>query len=316
MKLMPTKKMKMKLEKSKIAKSLDVFKLLIKKGGPQKSDYNLLKSTIEELGKKLKSEEITKDDLKELYALFDDEFIQNTIAGHSLRKPYGYAGDFMIIDKVYQYSICKKYKLWDEYSHNQIAVQAVRNRKEYFKEIMQIEHENRKGFSLLNLASGPARDLLELYEKIENPTIETYCIEYDPHAIKYAMGLTKKYNNLIEYENANIYKFDCDKKFDVIWSAGLFDYFDDKTFVKILKKILNWTNEGYEIILGNLKSNPSRYYLEVLGEWYLHYRDEKDLIKLANQAGISNDRIEIKQEKAGVNLFIHIKGKKADTNKA
>lgn len=296
----------MEITKSKIQDSLDVFSHLIEKGGPLKSDYGLLTSIIDKLGERLKNNEITKNDLSEIYELFDDEFMQNTMAGHSLKKPYGYAGDFMIIDKTYQYHTSRKYRLWDDYTHSQIAVQAVRNRKDYFKEVMKKEYQKRNNFYLLNLASGPARDLLELYQEIENPTIKTHCIEYDLKAIEYAEKLTKEFSQHIEFVHANIYKHESDKKFDVIWSAGLFDYFDDKTFVIILKKLLSWTNDGFEIILGNLKSNPSRYYLEILGEWYLYYRNEEDLIRLAEQAGISKDRVEIKYEKSGVNLFMHI----------
>ncbi len=76
----------------------------------------------------------------------------------------------------------------------------------------------------------------------------------------------------------------------------LFDYFNDKTFVAILKKMKNWLKPGGEIVVGNFNDNhnPSRNYMEILGEWYLEHRSENTLKQLALKArfeelGISFD---------------------------
>jgi len=297
----------MESTQSKIEKSVTIFKDLIAKGGPQKTDYPLLDATINALGVQLKNGEITKEDLAEIHQLYDEEFMQHTMQGHALKKPYGYPGDFMMIDMAYSHSTYPKYQLWEAYTHNQAVVQAVRNRKDYFVKTLLPKCKASTHFSLLNIASGPARDLLELYQQIENSHLKTICVEHDPRAIKYASKLTEPFKESIEYRKANVFKYESDQQFDVIWSAGLFDYFDDATFINTLKKMLSWTKDHYEIIIGNLKSNSSDHYLEIMTDWHLYYREESDLIRIAKEAGVSESQIFIGKEVSGVNLFLHIK---------
>jgi cyclopropane fatty-acyl-phospholipid synthase-like methyltransferase len=163
---------------------------------------------------------------------------------------------------------------------------------------------------LLNVASGPGRDLLELYtEKVNGHHLATTCVEMDKHAIAYAENLVNGYAGKINFINKNIFKFDTTEKFDLIWSAGLFDYFDDKAFVFILKKFKNWIAEKGEIVVGNFNDNhnPTREYMELFGDWYLHHRTSEELIQLAKEAGFDENQLSIGNEEENVNLFLHIK---------
>ncbi len=95
----------------------------------------------------------------------------------------------------------------------------------------------------------------------------------------------------------------------MVWNAGLFDYFDDRTFVVLLIKMKEWCTSEGEIIIGNFneENNPSRDYMEVFGEWYLHHRTEGRLIQLALKAGFDRANIAVAKEPENVNLFLHIK---------
>ncbi len=44
------------------------------------------------------------------------------------------------------------------------------------------------------------------------------------------------------------------------------------------------------------------------GDWYLHYRTEDDLIRLALESGVAEDAVRVEQEATGVNLFLVIEG--------
>jgi len=83
----------------------------------------------------------------------------STLQGRSRIKPYGYAGDFNIIDKIYTNyisddSYCAQ---WDKYFHEQKAPNAVRNRKKYFIDLLNSNIDIKSTSSILNLASGPGR---------------------------------------------------------------------------------------------------------------------------------------------------------------
>ncbi len=94
----------------------------------------------------------------------------------------------------------------------------------------------------------------------------------------------------------------------MVWSAGLFDYFDDKIFTRLLKKIISWTKPGGEVIIGNFSNrNPSRNYMELIGDWFLVHRTEEKLIEIARAAGAKTDNISVGKELEGVNLFLHVR---------
>jgi SAM-dependent methyltransferase len=276
-----------------------------------RANFPLMDEMICHIENEIAKGSITKEDIAVFNRSFGDDFLNNTMHGHALMKPFGYAGDFLIIDKIYtsHTSAIPEYVIWDEYFHNHSAPKAVRNRKEYFKKILQSKL-NGSELKLLNIASGPARDIYEIYSSLENKeTLITTCIEMDAKAIDYAKELNKEFIPYINFINKNIFKYDTEEKYDLVWSAGLFDYFDDKAFLMILNRMKKWILPGGEIIIGNFNeaNNPSRGYMEIFGEWYLHHRTEEDLIKLAEQAGFKQSQIQIGKEDEDVNLFLHLR---------
>ena len=84
-----------------------------------------------------------------------------TIQGYGFLKPYGYSGDFQMIDKIYQQKVSDRADLknWDLFFHAQKAPMAVRNRKQYFIDMLtrlRRRFEDRE-LQDLNVASGPCR---------------------------------------------------------------------------------------------------------------------------------------------------------------
>jgi extracellular factor (EF) 3-hydroxypalmitic acid methyl ester biosynthesis protein len=62
------------------------------------------------------------------------------------------------------------------------------------------------------------------------------------------------------------------------------------------------------VVVGNFSDhNPSRDYMELLGDWVLRHRTHDHLRELALEAGASADSIEVQWEPEGVNLFLHIR---------
>jgi SAM-dependent methyltransferase len=248
------------------------------------------------------------DQLKKL----PSSFLKNTIQGQALLKPFGYAGDFLIIDKIYTRHINHNIKFgkWDKFIHSLEATQAVRNRKTYFRNLMKRKLENGRKVSLLNLASGPARDLLEVYNTLNSPSnLITTCIDMDEQAIQYAKILNHDYLDQVCFINKNVFRFNAKYKYDVIWSAGLFDYFNDKAFLFLLNSLKSWLKPGGEIIIGNFNAdhNPSKKFMEKVCEWELIHRTPGQLVSIATQAGFNLSSIRVGAEPLNVNLFLHLK---------
>lgn len=284
---------------------------IIANGGPETTEYDTLHHVFDTISNAVKSGEITPDEMDTLQSAFgkDDEF-GRTILGHARSKPFGYAGDFMIIDKIYREEVMAngRFEKWDHFWHEQPACKAVRNRKDYFIDTIQQALQQRPSLRLLNVASGPARDLAEVYTVIDPARLQTVCVEADEHAINYARELNEAHIAQVSFEHRNIFRFQTDNKFDIVWSAGLFDYFEDKVFIKLLRRFMGWTKPGGEVIVGNFGDhNPTRHYMELIGDWHLHHRPAAALQEMAQAAGAAPHAIHIGKEAEGVNLFLHVR---------
>ena len=284
----------------------------IRKGSWGNHSFDQLDELLSGIAYELKNGTVSKSDIAEISTNFSREFLAETLQGHGFRKPYGYPGDFLLLDKIFTNYKTRnsKFRIWDEYFQTQSAPRAVRNRKEYFKDLLSRKCNENPDLKLLNVVSGPGRELYELYMNLSQDTVvNTTCVEVDDYAIAYSKGLNTDYLKHIEYEHCNIFKFENDREYDVIWSAGLFDYMNDKAFLLLLNRFKKWLLPRGEIVVGNFneENNPSRNYMEIMGDWHLIHRTEEQLLGLARQAGFRKDQVCIGREELGVNLFLHIK---------
>ena len=59
------------------------------------------------------------------------------------------------------------------------------------------------------------------------------------------------------------------------------------------------------LIVGNFAShNPTRAYMEWIGNWYLTYRDREQFNQMAIDAGLGEEQFQIITDRTGVDLFL------------
>ena len=227
-----------------------------------------------------------------------------SISGFCYLQPYGYAGDFQLIDRLYTNyrGAGSAIQRWDDFAQSQPAAEAVRNRKAYFISLLQSKQVSR----VLNIASGPCRDIKEYYEAQPDSTTHIDCIEQDGRAIQYAQHLISN-DTRVQFLQQNILTYRATQQYQLVWSAGLFDYFTDAVFVRVLRKLLTWVEPGGELVIGNfVEGNINRAFMEVGMNWFLHHRSPQQLIELARAAGATEWAARVKKEPAGINLFLHL----------
>ncbi len=282
---------------------------LVSKGGPDVHDYYELDAWIADIAEQIKAGKVSQDDLASLRNTLGDALSVATMQGFVFQKPHGYAGDYEIIDRIYRRYVSDHAHLskWDIYSQEHACAHAVRNRIGYFCQSAGNVISLSGNGAILNLASGPGWDMLQFYECNPGASVHIVCIEQDQNAVNHASELCRDYLNMITFHVKNALRFQTKKKYHLIWSAGLFDYFDDKVFVFMLKKLGAMVADGGEIVIGNFSTvNPSRAYMELF-EWHLHHRSPNSLRALAIEAGFDARQIRIEKESTGVNLFLHIR---------
>jgi extracellular factor (EF) 3-hydroxypalmitic acid methyl ester biosynthesis protein len=298
--------------KSKRSPSLDeevqFIEQLVAQGGPRPQEYPALRDWFERVRRRAATGEITNAGLHDLRTAFGGAMSTATNQGFVCARPHGYPGDFEIIDKIYVRHISPdpRFMRWDAFFHAQSATKAVRNRKSYFHSLVDL-HSRPKPPRILKLASGPGRSMFEWLSLHPNAEVTFDCIELDPNAIRYSEALNEEFLSRISFKQQNVVRFQPSRHYDLIWIAGLFDYFPDRIFASVLKRLIPAIGEGGELVIGNFSpTNPSRAYME-FGGWSLHHRTADELVSLALRSGAAPDTIQIDAEPLGINLFLRIK---------
>ena len=92
---------------------------------------------------------------------------------------------------------------------------------------------------------------------------------------------------------------------DFLICSGLFDYLPDEAATAMLRLFWERLAEGGVLLVGNFAPhNPTRAYMEWIGNWYLTYRTGSDMERLAAGAGISQGRFSLGSEALGVDLIL------------
>lgn len=295
-----------------IGQHLAYVERLVAAGGPSHDEFAAFGRWVAQVAAETRSGRLSAGELRALRTAFGRALSLETNQGLSLRKPHGYPGDYEIIDRMYREHVTDDPALrnWDLYFHAQDGPRAVRHRKAYFLELARAIARETPGdgpVPILDVASGPARDIAELLTD-GDPRLNVECVDADASAIDYAREVCRPFLDRVAFKHANALRYTTDRRFRLVWSAGLFDYFGDKGFQFLLERLLRLLDEDGELVIGNFSPrNGSRDYMEVIGDWPLFHRTEADLVRLAASCGVPPDDIRIGQEPSGVNLFLHVK---------
>lgn len=273
--------------------------------------HEQLRNKIEEIDNL--SQKIAYDEKKELmnycFDITAEEFDQSNIFSSARHKPFGYAGDFLIIDWIYQKmnNSPGKGKLWDNLFHRDMAATAVRNRKDFFIEKFQKFNKDKNGvFSALDLACGPSRDLLEAVKGLGGGGQFFHCVDMEERALSYSQELFNKHslNINIIFERQNILRLKPEQQYDLIYAAGIFDYLPDKLAIALIKRMWHWAKSGGTVIFGNFHpNNKTKNIMDWCLDWHLIHRTEDELENLCRKAGIPLNNLTLEFEPSRVNLF-------------
>ncbi len=290
----------------------DLLHDFISKGGPLPREYSVLNRAIRHLGDAVRVGAIRPDDLDTYIEEVTRTYLPGTMQAEAMESKYGYSGDFEIIDHIYTRRTHTDPNLrhWDLFFHAQAAPVAVRNRKAYFQQLME-EHRQAHGsrvLDVLNVACGPCRDLREFFLEQPEAAVAVDCVDMDARAIEYGSRLCAPWLDRIHFHHQNILKHSPARPYDLVWSAGLFDYVSDRLFTHLIRVLLQAVKPGGEVVVGNFSDyNPSRDYMEIFGRWKLRHRSRETLLALAAQAGADLHQTEVRWEAEGVNFFLHIR---------
>ena len=241
-------------------------------------------------------------------------------ANRAFYKPRGYAGDYEMMNHLYRSELVGR-SLFDKCMHKYFieepAGNAVKNRGEYLHQKIRKTILNSpigKPIKIMSVASGPAMELqlfLKCNPEFHGRDIEFTCIDQDEESLKHAQkqlfNLERQKNSGFKFKFCNLAIKNIiaqglpEKDFDLIYSAGLFDYFTDPVAQMAAKQMVAGLVPGGQAIIGNFsKDNPCVPFMEYVLDWILIYRTEDGMKEMFNNLGKT---ISIEKESLGVNLF-------------
>jgi chemotaxis methyl-accepting protein methylase len=150
--------------------------------------------------------------------------------------------------------------------------------------------ESKNQLRVLSVASGHLRELDIVSIATSNRNIQILALDQDKNSLEDAVRCYPDFaihplNHSISY----LFKSHTLGEFDLIYSAGLFDYLTDRTAASLIEVLVAKLRPGGRLVLGNYTpANDGRGYMEGMMDWRLIYRHEEDLVRLAKTAAGAN----------------------------
>jgi len=243
-----------------------------------------------------------------------------TLQHHARFKPHGYAGDYEMLTRICRQSCCDHPlgAAFDRYFLSQAAPQAVLARTWQTAAALSAHClECGTGpYRAVSVGSGPAIDLQEaagMLPQKRREQLQVTLLDLDPAALGVARdGLERLLSpGSLDCVRANLYRLTSSAEADAMGSpdflvcSGLFDYLDDDSAASMLQLFWRRLAAGALLLVGNFAPhNPTRAYMEWIGNWYLTYRTAEQLERLAVRAEIPRGQFTIGSERLGVDLFL------------
>lgn len=248
----------------------------------------------------------------------------------ALHKPSGYAGDFQTIQIVYAdvpLGSCWAGRFIDARILESPAACAVKNRRGLLaakiEETTAAAAAAGRRAQVASLGAGPAEELFDVWRRLAASGVEVaealgrmpLCtlVDMDFGALDHvckraaaegcAAAVRPMPANIARAALGRIDAALVDQ--DLVYSAGLIDYFQDDLLVRLLDWIHAGLRPGGRTILGNFHpGNPTRRLMETVLEWELIHRDEEDMRRIFARSRFGADDLRFFFDPSGVNLFV------------
>lgn len=245
--------------------------------------------------------------------------MRSHFAARAYYKPKGYAGDFLMMEHIYQNAAKgdgKIGRLIDSWGLQRRSSEAIRGRrilmKDQLKSLSKKRLQKNNRFSVMNIACGPCRELFDFLAECEySEKIDALCVDIDTEALRYSNQKVNifPHNASVRYMTENLVKWALGKinhdigSKDLIYSAGLFDYLEPRLFCRLVDKCYDHLKPGGSLLIGNYAPHDDMLFMDHLLHWNLLYRTREDLKELFDNTRFGRD-MTIISEPENVNLFV------------
>ena len=240
-------------------------------------------------------------------------------------KPLGYAGDYQMVNQILgdpRQGPSTYFQIINTAFLQTAVATAHRHRVElltgFLKRTADLARAAGRPYRILNIGCGPAAEIVRFIDSYPEPHWLSFeLLDFSAETLAWTgqtlAELQRRVGKTVavDYVQDSVHQLlkrrvDAGQQgmgeFDAVYCAGLYDYLSDKVCTKLTAYFASRTRAGGTLLLTNVHtSNPERYSMEHVLEWYLIYRDEARLQALL-PAGCGQPRLYT--DPTGVNVFI------------
>ena len=206
---------------------------------------------------------------------------------------------------------------FDRFFQAQAAPQAVRCRTDLIAGAIAdfVRVKPAETVHVASVGSGPAIDIERACRALtpaQRKELRIRLLDLDPAALEYARSRLAPWVEpwQVQPVRENLFRLAQPGRggglldgVDLLICAGLFDYLDDAAAAALLSRFWQSLRPGGQAWVFNFAPhNPSRAYMEWIGNWYLLYRTADQMRDVAMRAGIPREGCAVSAEATGVNL--------------
>lgn len=231
---------------------------------------------------------------------------EDPLTRRAFEKPRGYAGDAALLDLIYRdhpYAgeITPLGALIHEFGPAQPSCRSVRERRDILAALIDRTADERAMPRILSLACGHLREAQRSQAVRTNAIEEIVAVDQDVLSLDV---IAQRKHSRITPVKASIRRFLVDSTiygdFDLIYSAGLYDYLDDDTARRLTSSMFAALRPGGSLVVANFAPDlPDIGYMEAIMDWKLIYRDERGVAGFCDDLPVDQIREQTMRRDSG-----------------
>lgn len=233
--------------------------------------------------------------------------LQDPFTARAFNKPRGYAGDAVMLDYIYRPRRQNLTELGEAVHFMTTGVSAAKSitwRRDHLGAEIAKTIGRTRNARILSVASGHLRELDIVRATETRRDFEIVALDQDAESLQEAVNSNPDINiSPINKSISHLFKAQDDAKYDLIYSAGLFDYLATKTASGLLTRLMEMLTPAGRLLVGNYApENYGRGYMEGMMGWSLIYRSEAELESLLE----SNKERRVYRDEPGNVVYLEI----------
>jgi SAM-dependent methyltransferase len=221
-------------------------------------------------------------------------------ASYSFRKPRGYPGDAVLMDFIYgsgssnavlESTSALGRSIFQQISQNP-AFPAIQGRRDLFAQRIEAACQENQGCRILSVACGHLREGGVLRKRGIPRPARFVALDQDEASLE--LVASEHHESGVECLRESAIRllsnhFDIGE-FDLIYSAGLYDYLSDEFSTRLLQALVRRLAPGGGVLVANMLPDiPACGYMEAVMDWWLIYRTPEQMAEMGNQVAAMSD---------------------------